>query len=247
MIHQIGGQDDTNANTTRRILLLLESQVIGRRDAYDRVFSNILLRYLNEDRGLWYGSSSFKVPRFMLNDIARYWRTMAVDFAYKQRVRGNEGWALRNIKLRVSRKLIFISGLLACFSCHLQLSKEERELIYRTSAVHALVAHLQRTMSVPPLDLLADVLIQYKQLYEPANRLFAAYDEFIGLLADQTPSVEGRTPRVHLEELSLERLNTDALFSKARDVCHEFQEAVRDIFLRSDTELSQLTIEYGVF
>jgi Putative nucleotidyltransferase DUF294 len=90
LIHQIGGQDDSNANTTRRILLLLEGQAIGRGDAYNRVVSAILHRYLKEDRGLWYGSSEFKVPGFLLNDIARYWGTMAVDFAYKQRTRGNE-------------------------------------------------------------------------------------------------------------------------------------------------------------
>jgi hypothetical protein len=99
LIHQIGGHDDTNANTTRRILLLLESAVIGRRDAHKRVLSNVLLRYLKEDRGLWHESGKFKVPRFLLNDIARYWRTMAVDFASKQRARGNEGFAMRNIKL----------------------------------------------------------------------------------------------------------------------------------------------------
>jgi hypothetical protein len=29
LVHQIGGEDDTNRNTTRRILLLLESKVIG--------------------------------------------------------------------------------------------------------------------------------------------------------------------------------------------------------------------------
>ena len=37
IVHQIGGEDDTNRNTTERILLLLESKPIGRREAYDRV------------------------------------------------------------------------------------------------------------------------------------------------------------------------------------------------------------------
>jgi hypothetical protein len=44
---------------------------------------------------------------------------MAVDFASKQRDRAGAGWGLRNAKLRMSRKLIFASGLLVCFSANL--------------------------------------------------------------------------------------------------------------------------------
>lgn len=119
LIHRIGGQDDTNANTTRRILLLIESIAVGLPDAHNRTLNNILWRYLDEDRGLWFGSGPYKVPRFLFNDVARYWRTMAVDFAYKQRTRPDGGFALRNFKLRLSRKLLFLAGMVACFECHL--------------------------------------------------------------------------------------------------------------------------------
>ncbi|HUO31687.1 MAG TPA: nucleotidyltransferase domain-containing protein [Bryobacteraceae bacterium] len=97
LIHEIGGEDDTNQNTTRRLLLLLESCAVGREDAYKRVVRNILNRYLLEDRGLWKGSG-YRVPRFLQNDFARYWRTMAVDFAYKLRKRAGKGWAIAKYK-----------------------------------------------------------------------------------------------------------------------------------------------------
>jgi predicted nucleotidyltransferase len=48
IIHQIGGQNDTNKNTTQRILLLLESCAIGKRtDAYERVILGVINRYLD--------------------------------------------------------------------------------------------------------------------------------------------------------------------------------------------------------
>jgi hypothetical protein len=86
LVHNIGGEDDRNRNTTRRILLLLESVPIGDRTAYERVVRSLLRRYIQEDAEGGGGETAFKVPRFLQNDIARYWRTMAVDFAYKRRL-----------------------------------------------------------------------------------------------------------------------------------------------------------------
>jgi predicted nucleotidyltransferase len=74
IIHQIGGQHDTNKNTTQRILLLLESCPIGRRtEAYERVIRGVINRYLEEDvHPLTHDSMKYRVPRFLLNDIVRF-------------------------------------------------------------------------------------------------------------------------------------------------------------------------------
>ena len=248
LIHHIGGQDDTNANTTRRILLLLESVAVGRPDAHSRVLNNILFRYLDEDRGLWFGSNDSKVPRFLFNDIARYWRTMAVDFAYKQRARPDGGFLLRNTKLRMSRKLLFLAGMVACFDCHtLFTSSEERQDFYREKPLEAVVSRLRSVLIQPPLEIIASSLLLYPEYDGSIRKLFTAYDGFIGMLADETLLPNGLTKRTHLDTLDVSKIEGDPTATEARDLSHRFRDAIGEIFLTPDTQLGRLTIEYGVF
>jgi hypothetical protein len=102
LIHYIGGQDVTNHNLSKRILLLLESASInnsatGEGTALDRVVRGVIAKYIDNDSG-YAASGKENVPRFLLNDIIRFWRTMCVDFAYKQIEQHGQKWALRNIK-----------------------------------------------------------------------------------------------------------------------------------------------------
>jgi predicted nucleotidyltransferase len=81
IIHHIGGQSDTNRNTTQRILLLLEAASISETcdtesGPFDRVVREILLRYLRDDTiCLRPPTDQSRIPRFLLNDIVRFWRT----------------------------------------------------------------------------------------------------------------------------------------------------------------------------
>lgn len=241
LIHYIGGDDDSNANTTRRALLLLESRPVGDSQAYDRVRNNILKRYLEEDLGLWRVSTEQKIPHFLLNDFARYWRTMAVDFADKQHDRFHDGFALRNIKLRMSRKLIYIAGLLACFRCHLQYPDKDERLHFFSRDNSLAVASLLRTfLDMTPLDLAAETLFARLGSDARVKNFFAAYDQFLGILNDPSK-------RNTLEILKPEQLETDPVYREARDISHEFHQAIQDIFLNKDNVIGELTIRYGVF
>jgi predicted nucleotidyltransferase len=237
LVHLIGGQDDTNRNTTRRILLLLESEVIGRREAYDRVIRNVLNRYLLEDTSFVNRMARHHVPRFLLNDFARYWRTMAVDFAYKRRTRYGKGIAIRNLKLRISRKLIYVGGLLTCFACESGLCRTNCQ---KQVAIAECIEHLQQLLQKSPLDLIASIALHDIRLEETARKVLGAYDKFIGILASQND-------RNHLENLTEENFESDKIYQGAREVSHQFRDAVLELFFEKHDRLTELSKIYGVF
>jgi predicted nucleotidyltransferase len=241
LIHQIGGEDDTNRNTTQRILLLLESAVIGRKEAHDRVINGILQRYLREDEAFIQRRTKYHVPRFLLNDFGRYWRTMAVDFAYKRRTRFGQGAALRNIKLRMSRKLIYISGMLTCFSCELGLPDVTGSLPRDLPTADAVcIDCLRRFLRQTPLEILAGALLQFENVDDLANILIGSYDEFLGILSDSAS-------REHLDQLDAHRQYEDEIFLEARKLTHRFRDALLDLFFERNKQLTLLTKMYGVF
>jgi predicted nucleotidyltransferase len=241
IIHQIGGEDDTNSNTTKRILLVLESKPVGRPDAFGRVLNHVLSRYIAEDARFLQASARLHVPRFLLNDFARYWRTIAVDFAHKRRARAGEGTAIRNIKLRMSRKLIFVSGLLACFSGHVLLTESELSRLIRSpNATYEFVRHLRRVLAQTPLEIVASVINRQDHLRPIGVRLFSAYDVFIGVLRDPEK-------RVRLDGLSAEAEENDSIHQELRGASHDFRDAVLDLFFDERTMLNELTRTYGIF
>ena len=222
IINNIGGIDDTNKNTTQRILLLLESVPIGNNLAHERVIKGVLNRYISEDRSTMAGE--IKVPRFLLNDIVRYWRIMAVDFGHKRRQRQWKGAALRTVKLRLSRKLIYISGMVACFACEMD----------------------KTINSISPLDILSSIVIShekhcYEQLYLSAKIVMDNYDKFLQILDDQET-------RERLDKLLPHEADSDTLYQEAKKICKCFQEGLDGIFLSDNgTKLFGLVKKYGVF
>ncbi len=242
LIHKIGGEDDTNSNLTRRLLLLLESAPIGRSIVQERVVSNMLKRYLLEDRSFWRGTTvhGHHIPHFLLNDIARFWRTMAVDFAYKLRTRSGEGWAIRNIKLRMSRKLVYVAGLLACFRCHLDFSEDMRRLLFgERDARLEVLDSVDWIFYDTPLDLVATFALKHVHLDSLSAELFGAYDEFLGILRDESR-------RKHLETLAESSGDHDPLYRQARTMSHRFRDAILAILFDEKSELGPLTRLYGV-
>jgi hypothetical protein len=245
IIHQIGGQHDTNKNTTQRILLLLESAAIGRNvQAHDRVLRGVINRYLEEDTHLLsHDLKSYRVPRFLLNDIVRFWRTMAVDFASKQRDRAGAGWGLRNAKLRMSRKLIFASGLLICFSANIDPDLQKKistDTSIENDAIKLnLVNYIRALVRLTPLETLDRTVKSCDVSAQIAEQLFSAYAEFLSMLSDEAT-------RKALDDLRAKDSRTNDTFGRIRKISEQFEVALGEIFFRN-SRLAPLTRKYGVF
>jgi predicted nucleotidyltransferase len=242
IVHHIGGQADTNRNTTQRILLLTEA--VALRESRDelgpceRITRQVLSRYLVSDSNFHSKvDQESRIPRFLLNDIVRYWRTMCVDFAYKDWEQDGKKWALRNVKLRISRKLLFFSSLLTISSCF------QNELLRHNGAERedyllSVQMHLLAFVHATPLNIVSWALSGIGLGRECCD-LLDQYEGFMRLLDD-------KAVRIHLEKLNQD-VYADEVFLKCRDMSHQLQAILRHVCFEVASPLRDFMLEYGVF
>ncbi len=242
IVHHIGGEADTNRNTTQRVLLLLEAAAVAPAtdvSAFERILRQILSRYVSSDSSFHSREAEqSRIPRFLLNDIVRYWRTMCVDFAYKDWEQAGKKWALRNIKLRMSRKLLFVSGLLTVFSCF--QNDDLRPADYsEDDYLSALRRHLLDFVHTTPLNIIVWTLGTIG-LRSECVALLKCYEQFLAQINDK--SIRGR-----LAELDQVEVYGDPTFLACREISHQMQKVLRRICYEAESPLRTFTCEYGVF
>lgn len=235
LIHLIGGEDDTNRNTTRRMLLLLESLPVNADGAYNRVVDGILNRYIEND----FQAFRLKVPRFLQNDLHRFWRTMCVDYANKYRERAGVGWATRIIKLRMSRKLIFAAGLLNCFYCDPVIANNLNTQLTAKPSAAAQVAYLRALFGRTPIETIADALLRYGKP-TTVNLILDNYDAFLAALDDADI-------RQKLDALPANGEENDDQFQRMIQHSRDFHNGLLNLFFDDNPHLAKLTRTYGVF
>ncbi len=218
LVERIGLDGDDNKNLTRRMLLLLESTAVANEAAHLACRARVLDGYLDDS------VKGYRPPRFLLNDVIRYWRTICVDFVGKEREGAGQKWALRNLKLGLSRKALFAGGLLPVLLCHRFAATDIRPF-------------LSDAFAAPSLDRIAWAFLELDAI-DAGIRAIGAYDRFIGLLADG----EART---QLEQLSKEEARESGFFAYGKRLAGEFQQGL--LALLFETRLEPLVREYGIF
>ena len=163
---------------------------------------------------------------------------MCVDFAYKEWEQAGDKWAIRNIKLRMSRKLLFVAGLLTVFSCY-----ENPSLHVGGSApeqyVPMMQSHLMHFVRSTSINVLVWSLSQLA-LEKEAGIILDYYDAFL-------QKIDDRLIRDHLETLAPQAVYEDKEFLALREISHQFQDALAVPFFNAGTQLREFMIRYGVF
>jgi hypothetical protein len=209
----------------------------------------ILERYFEGDVH-FSAAGKCRVPRFLLNDLTRYWRTICVDYAAKHRDQSGSKWALRNAKLRFSRKLIYASGLAFCLSCELDPPKQDLGLFGKGAAdgPQPFIESAKRFAKTPTLEYLAKFVFAFVDDPDRRKRIatliFGSYHEWMVLVGD-------KARRTALSNLTHGEAKTDPVFEEIRDRGSEFAKGLRLLFFNREEDLespiANLSLDYVGF
>ena len=199
LLQNIGGENDDNRTLTRRILLLLEGEWLFNEEGLRDFRRKILERYIRK------GMKDHQLALFLLNDIIRYYRTIAVDYEFK--TYGGEDpkpWGIRNIKLVFSRKLLYASGL---FSIAMTADRRRIEKI----------SILEELFTLPVMERMTFICGETE-----LNPVLRSYNIFLERLADS--EVQDRLNKLQHSN------REDSLFRELKNEGHQFTRQLLKLF-----------------
>jgi len=227
LFESIGLECDTNTNMTRRVLLLSESKPVTMGATHNETIDNILSRYcadyLPPNRA---ENSPAKVPRYLLNDLVRYWRTMAVDFGSKRRLNGDSH--IRLAKLRITRKILFAGPLSTVLLAPKHIANNSD-----------LQSYLKKSFEGSPLAQLAKHTSSLNDASKEAMKiLLQNYDRFISVLSGGKRDV--------LKGIKGDTKSKEEIRKQCREIGDNIQSSLEKIFYE-DPLFQESFRRYSVF
>ena len=125
-----------------------------------------------------------QAPRFLLSDIIRYYRTICVDYEFKI-TEENKDWALRNIKLRFSRKGLYFGGIAILLN---SMNKRDTDKY----------DYIRKNLRLPFADKIAHILLEQQKASEHAN-ILSLYAAFLAKISRNEPETISRNYASQIE------------------------------------------------
>jgi hypothetical protein len=223
LVNTIGLDTDSNLRMSRRVLLLEESVPLNADASWTRLAEAVVARYLYEQ----HRESPF-VPRFLLNDVVRYWRTIAVDYQAKRwEEMAGKKWGLRYAKLLTSRKLVFAGMVTTLF---LPVLSDQA----------VTVGLLRDQCRLPALARLAQLVpILGDEGRDSLRRLISHADRVVGWFADATF-------RTALEPIENPRAAEDgSAMHQIRELGERIQDDLESLFFSDEPLRSTADATFG--
>jgi len=234
LYERVGLESDSNQNLTHRMLLLTESVSVFSSRTHDAVIARILKRYALDNFSHSTGEPDVaKVPRYLLNDLVRFWRTVAVDFGAKRWRGGRAQSNLRLLKLRTTRKILFAGPLST-----LLLAPD------RTQKASELASYLSEWLRKPPLAQIASLVSDpavavLDQSKNAIGRILVSYDSLLELFDDKVSREAIKNPGAHSESYA-------RVAHKCEKIASDIETSLETLFF-DDPALSARVRKFAVF
>jgi predicted nucleotidyltransferase len=197
----IGGNKDKTQHLTWRVLMLTESRCLYNETLYHQILSKIFDHYTKTSK------EKKGYPRALMNELIRYYRTVAVDYLYKAE-EINKPWALRNLKLRHSRKLWFFSTI----ALMLHRFEKPESVVYES---------FLEEIRLPPVEKVATILLEKDR--KDILTSFVLYNKFL-------EKINNSAIREQLNEIDYDARYDDNIFSELKENSDEFHKELIKIF-----------------
>ena len=217
LLKVIGGFKDVSENLTARMLLLLESVCVYNPKLCESAYRELWEEYTAK------AVKKKRPPQLLMNEVLRYYRTLCVDYKYKVDIQ-MKPWAIRNIKLRHSRKFL-------CFSTMLSILDSIRD-------GGCDFDNLFMMLDEPPILKLGQVMVNrgLVGLRDP----FFKYDSFLRVISDEAL-------RTDLKDLKYEERETSKTYVTLRQDSYRFQDALIDVVRQLGSGFEDLVYRYFLF